>query len=179
MTNDYSQYIGVGHNNSPEITLLAETQLKLQEKVEKLEEDLKKAKENLREYSEKLLPEKMEELGFTEFTTSSGISVQVKEVIRASLSVENRPKGHRWLEENGFGGIIKSTVIVPYNRDEIQQANALVEELKLRQRLAGLERKVEPMTLVAFIKEQLAQGKDIPLDIFGVLRQRVAKIEAE
>ena len=44
-------------------------------------------------------------------------------------------------------------------------------------RAANLERKVEPMTLQAFIKEHLAAGKDIPLDIFGVYRQRIAKVE--
>ena len=177
---DYSTYVGVGHNSADELSnvaRLAEAQNKAQENVNRLEEELKAAKEELRKYAEKLLPEEMEKLGLSTYNTTSGISVSVKEQIRATLSPENRPKGFAWLEEHGFGGLIKSNVVVPFKRNEIEEANKLVEKLGEEGKLANLERKVEAQTLMAFVREQLAQGKDIPIDVFGVFRQRIAKVE--
>lgn len=176
--NDYSAYIG--HNqfkDLPEIIQLAEAQHEAQKKVDRLESDLKTAKEELRHISEKRLPEVMDNLGLTTYSTKSGISVEVVEKIRASLPVENRSKAYAWLEDNNFGGMIKSSVIVSFKRDQLEEANKLVKELVSAHRPASLERKVEAPTLTAFVKEQLSQGKDIPLDIFGVFRQRESVVE--
>lgn len=177
---DYSAFMGVGHNSENELTevsRLADAQYMAEQKVEQIEEDLKKAKEELRVIAEKKLPEKMELLGLTTFSTRKGVHVKISEKIRASLAVENRPKGFAWLEENGFGGMIKSQVVVPYKRDKLDEANKFVDSLRTEGRVANLERKVEPATLTAFVKEQLAQGKELPLEVFGVFRQRIAKVE--
>jgi len=36
---------------------------------------------------------------------------------------------------------------------------------------------VEPMTLKAFVKEQIERGNDLPLDLFGVFVGQRAKIK--
>ncbi len=167
--NDYSAYIG--HNSANDLTevaILAEAAHSAQVMVERLEDELKSAQTRLKEIVEKKLPEKMEELGLATYSTTTGIHVTVAEKIRASLAVENRPKGYAWLEENGYGGMIKSNVVVLFKRDELEKANDLINRLSAKGWLANLERKVEPMTLTAFVKEQLTQGKDIPLDVFGL-----------
>lgn len=180
MTEDYSAYATSGHNQPEEIeeiTRLAEAQHKAALRVEVLEAELADAKEDYRDISERQLPEKMDTLGLPMFETATGISVKIKEKVRGSLNAENRPKGHAWLEANGFGGMIKSNVVVPFKRDQIDEANELVSRLQKENRQSVLERKVEASTLAAFIREQLAAGKDIPLDTFSVFRQRVAEVE--
>lgn len=177
---DYSAFVGVGHNSEnelSEVAQLAEAQYAAECKVEEIESALDKAKEELRVIAEKKLPEKMELLGLTTFSTSNGVHVKISEKIRASLAVENRPKGFDWLEKNGFGGMIKSQVIIPYKRDQLEEANEFVDGLRKGGKLANLERKVEPATLTAFVKEQLTKGEDLPLEVFGVFRQRIAKVE--
>ncbi len=178
---DYSAYVGMGHNNPPqdmsEITKLAERQWEAQKKFDQLEKDLEAAKNELERLSEVLVPDKMEELGLEEITTSSGIMVSVSEKVRGGLLKENRPKGFAWLEENGHGAIIKSEVVVSFGRKELQDANKLVEELRKDKKLASLEREVHHSTLDAFIREQLEKGKKIPLDIFSVMRQRISQVK--
>lgn len=178
---DYSGYVNPGHNRPQsieEVTKLAEKQVEAQDKVEFLTGQLSEAKEELRKIAEEFLPEKMEELGLNTFSTSDGKHrVEIVEKVRGSLPVENRPKGMLWLEANGFSGMIKSKVIVEFPRDQLPEANKLVEELRLQDKTAVVERKIEPQTLDAFIREQLSQGKEIPLNIFGVYRQRIAKVE--
>lgn len=179
---DYSAYAPspIGHNQPEEVahlTHLAEAQYKAQVKVENLEEQLKTAKEEFREIAERQLPEKMDTLGVSSFKTSAGISISVKEKIQAAISVENRPKAYDWLEKNGFGGVIKTNVVVPFKRDELLKARKLAEKLGTEFGLANVDRKVEAQTLLALVREQLAQGKDIPIDLFGVFRMRIAKVE--
>lgn len=177
---DYSAYVGIGHNQQDqllEVTRLAEAAFEAKKKLEQVEEQLKVAKEEYKQVAEKQLPELMDALGLKTFKTSSGISVEVAEKIRTSLPPENRIKAFNWLEENGYGGMIKSTVVVAFKREEIEKAKELANELRIDQYIANVERKIEPMTLTSFIKEQLTQGKDIPLDIFGVYRQRIADVE--
>lgn len=177
---DYSAFVGVGHNSGnelSEIAQLAESQHAAQVKVEKLETELEIAQKELRNISEKLLPDKMEALGLSDYSTTTGIHVVISEKIRASLAVENRPKGFAWLEENGFGGMIKTTVVSAFGRQQLEKASALADKLREEGYLTNMERKVEPATLTAFVKEQLTQGKELPLDVFGVFRQRIAKVE--
>lgn len=176
---DYSAYVGMGHNQDmSDIVRLAEEQLAAEIEVSRLESELERAKETLRQLAEKTLPEKMEEIGVSEYTTTTGISIQVKEKIRGSLPVENKDKGYKWLEDNGFGGLIETEVVVPFRRGELEKANALVKELqKDKKQISSLERNVHHARLDGFIREQLSLGKDIPLNIFGVYRQRIAKVE--
>lgn len=176
---DYSEFAGMGHNQPKdliEVAKLAEEQYTLQVEVLKLEAKLEETKESLRIIAERKIPEKMEELGLADYTTTTGIRVEVKEKIRGSLPVENRPKGFDWLEKNGFGGLIESEIIIGFRRDQLEEAKKLVDTLILENRAASLERNVHHARLDGFIREQLAQGKDIPLDIFGVFRQRIAKV---
>lgn len=177
---DYSAFVGVGHNSENELTelsKLAEAQHAAEVKVDRIEADLKIAQEELRVIAEKKIPEKMEALGLSTYSTNTGIHVKIAEKIRASLAVENRPKGYAWLEENGFGGMIKSQAVIAFKRDQLEEANEFVDALRKAGKLANLERKVEPATLTAFVKEQLSQGKELPLEVFGVFRQRIAKVE--
>lgn len=180
MQEDYSAYIGQGHNRPEEmqeIIALAKAQHMAEIKVEKAEAFLKTVKEELREISEQKLPQKMEALGLPEFKTDEGITVSVSEKIRASIPVENRPKAYSWLEENKFDGMIKTTVTIAFKRGDLENAKKLATALQSSGHIANVERKIEPMTLLSFVKEHLRAGKDIPLDLFGVYRQHISEVE--
>ncbi len=181
MTEDYSAYIGIGHNSSPdellEVTKLAEEQHAIQDKIAILENGLKLAQIELKNVAENRLPEAMEKLGLSTFTTASGISVEVNEKIRCSLPTENRPKGIAWLEEQKLDPIIKSEVVVAFGRNQLEEAKTLLAQLRADNKIANLERTVHHSTLDSVLRERLANGQDVPQDIFGVYRQRVAKVE--
>jgi hypothetical protein len=44
----------------------------------------------------------------------------------------------------------------------------LVDELRNKGHNVKQAEKVEPMTLKAFVREQIEKGKDVPSDLFGV-----------
>lgn len=180
---DYSAFASMGHNSPPdkltEIAALAEKQLAAQLTVDRLEVDLENAKSALKEIAERRMPELMEDAGMQEFTTTNGIHIGVKEKVRGALPVPNRPLGYDWLEKNNAGAIIKAQVIVPFERNELEDAMKLVKTVQVSGRIAELKRDVNAATLDLFIRERLAEGKDIPLNIFSVHRQRIAKVERD
>lgn len=169
----------VGDNALSMLRSLAIQQKDCEVKVAQCEQELAAAKEELRQVSEVQLPELLDELGMEEFTTKEGLKIKVKEVIRASMgrSDEEKERALNWLDENGFGAIIKRTVEVPFNRGADNEAKQLRDELRKDGLRASFSRKVEPSTLRAFIVEKLTDGEEIPLDIFKVFRDRKTQVE--
>jgi hypothetical protein len=81
-----------------------------------------------------------------------------------------------WLRQNGFGDLIKNNVTLTFGRNEDSTAKNLVEDLRKKGHNVNQTEKVEPMTLKAFVKEQIQQGKNVPSDIFGVYVANKTKI---
>lgn len=158
------------------LTNLAERQLCLESKVKNIENQLKKAKEELAQVAEVDLPLLMEELGVSSFDLSDGCKISVKETIRASVSVARAREAMDWLISHGHQNLIKHEGVIPINDDDLTE-----EQKKLLDEVRGNfewhdNRKVHPQTLSAFVREMLEEGQEIPLELFGVHRQRIAKI---
>lgn len=140
------------------------------------EEALTKAKDALRLVEEVQIPEQLDLMGMKEFTDTEGRKIKIVTKIRASVLAANKPAMFMWLEDQGHGGMIKSTITVAFNREQKKEAQELAE--KLRGEFAGVQQlmKVEPATLTAFVKGQLEAGDEIPLHLITVFEQRIAKI---
>lgn len=145
--------------------------------IERLSAELRLQQEELRELTWTKIPMLMDEMGLEEIKTPDGIKVKVKEEIEAGISAERRPLAHKWLEENGHSGLIKREISVAFNRDQSEAAAELVTELQGRFAGVSQDSKVHPATLKAWVREMLAKGQELPLDLFGVFRRRIAKMD--
>lgn len=161
------------------LAVLAEQQEEAETQVEEIEEALRVAKYRLRDIAEVQIPEAMDEAGVEEFTTSSGLKISVAEKILGSLSEERSEAAFAWLAEHGYSELIKREFKIVFNKDEEQWAEAFAQELTEREHPLRheIKRAIHPSTLQAWVKEQLREGVDIPLDTFGVYRSRKSKIE--
>lgn len=135
--------------------------------AERITEQLRQAKEHERTLSEETIPGVMQELGVTTFTLDSGQKVSVKPDVYASIPPDTKDAAMEWLETNGHGGLIKTLVIVEYGKGEFELATELFSELLARNLNVASSQNVHAQTLKAFLREQLAAGKDVPLDLFG------------
>jgi hypothetical protein len=145
--------------------------------IESLSAQLKLEQEALRDLTWTKIPTLMDEMGIEEIKTPDGIKVKVKEEIEAGISTERRSLAHKWLEENGHAGLIKREISVAFNRDQSEEAAKLVGELQGRFPGVSQDSKVHPATLKAWVREMLAKGNELPLDLFGVFRRRIAKMD--
>ena len=84
-----------------------------------------------------------------------------------------------WLEDQGHGGLIKRTVSVAFNRDQENEAVKLMDELSSEFSGVSQDHKVESATIRAFIREQLEEGVDFPMDMFGAVQILESRIRTK
>ena len=176
---DYSEFQDApGAGELAELARLADAQAVAERDVADLAASLAKAKDRVRDISEQRLPTLMDQLGMEEFRTTNGVTIKIKENLRASIAKERADEAHNWLDEHGHASLVKRMFAVSFGRSEEKWAKKFARDLAQRRRELQVVdvKKVEPSTLKAFVKAQLEEGVDLPLELFGVFRQRVAKI---
>ncbi len=144
--------------------------------VEQAELNLKEAKERARVLREETIPSAMQELGLEELKLDTGQKLSVKQDVYASIPTAQKDAAFQWLEDNGFGGLIKVEVAADFRKGEADAALELFKELQQRGLQVGFDQSVHAQTLKAFLREQLAAGTNVPLDIFGARPVWTAKI---
>lgn len=145
--------------------------------IEQAEEALKQAKERARVLREETIPSAMQELGLESLVLSTGQKLSVQQEVYASIPSGGKPAAFQWLNDNGFGGLIKVEVSTLFGKGEQESAVELYKELTGRGLEMDLQENVHAQTLKAFLKEQLAKGNaDLPLELFGARAVFCAKI---
>jgi len=150
------------------LSSLCKELLEQQEMVANLEEQLKTVKEKERELSEEKIPNKMHELGYNKIELKTGEKLEIKPFYAAKIPSERVQEAFQWLRDNGQGDLIKNNVSLTFGRSQDNEAKSLVDELKSKGYNVNQVEKVEPMTLKAFVREQIEKGQNIPSDLFGV-----------
>jgi hypothetical protein len=105
-----------------------------------------------------------------------GSTVSVSTFYNASIPKDRTPEAFSWLRDNEFGDLVKNTVSASFGRGSDDKAQALLEDLAQRGMEVSQKQWVEPMTLKAFVKEQVERGSEIPTDLFGIYIGEKAKI---
>lgn len=172
---DYAQPATEG-GSLAQLSLLAEQQAQAQSKVAQLEAQLAEARDELKDLAERQVPELMDSVGISEFKTSSGLKIKIDETIRASISKVNAARAFTWLKDHGHAALIKSKVSVAFGKGQEGDAEALAKQLSESFEVE-MNTTVHPQTLGAWVRERLGEGEEVPLELFGVHRQRVSKID--
>lgn len=151
-----------------EISALAKLQILRQIEVEKAEVALKEANELLRQVQEIDLPNAMLQAGVSEIRLPDGQRITLKEDVYASIPKDRMNEALAWLKENNLADVIKNEIKVNFGKGEEEAANTLIKELNANG-WTNYDSKttIHPSTLKALIREQLAKGANIPLDVFG------------
>lgn len=176
--NEYAEYTQEDAPKNEALARLTALVAEAKQKEEQLEEiatSLKTAQESLRTIISVQIPSLMRDLGLDEVKLASGLKVEIKEDVQAGIPEARRAEAHKWLEDNNHGGMIKRDITVSFNKDQQEMAAKLMTELSAIYGAVTQKQAVHPSTLKAFVKEELEAGRPIPMDTFGVFRQKVAK----
>ena len=141
---------------------------KLDDAIKEAEQTLGQLKAEYRELSEVDIPSMLSELGLSEITLKDGNKISTSTYYSARISEDKRDEAFQWLNNNGFGDIVKNTVSVSFGREEDDSARKLVDSLEDNGYATAQKKWVEPMTLKAFVREQVEKGSDLPLETFNV-----------
>lgn len=158
---------------------LAQEQIKLSTTIEEVEEQLKNLKKQYAMVSQQRLPEAMQEVGITDFKTTSGHKITIKKDLYCSVPKARRHEIAQWLIRHGYAHIISEDVTVRYSKGQEDKARQFASELEER----GfdnytVEETFNTATLKSLLKER-QEVVDIPddLDFFGAYEVTQAKIE--
>jgi hypothetical protein len=158
----------LGDNILAQIAGTARDIIAAREAVARAEEELKAQQNLLRSLQEDVLPELMAEAGQTELTTIDGLKVSIKENVRGQPSKDNEVEAFAWLRSKGQGGVIKSKLEADLGRASDDKVQAAVEALSAQGIRAGTKESIHWQTLGSLVREMLARGDDVPLDLLGV-----------
>lgn len=158
--------------------------------IEAVEQQLADLKARKYELEHRLIPDaadraETDRVGVPE----ANLDVIVEPWVKANIPEQNREEAHAWLEKNGHGDIIKSTMVLTMGRGDMATMRHV--ETMVREYLRGMN---EPLTsdwglevkgmvpwttLTAFVKEQVRdpEAPPLPLELLGATVGRVAKIK--
>jgi len=107
------------------------------------------------------IPSLLQRLGISSFGLDDGRVIALKKHYRCSI---DDPYAFAWLQSIGADGIIKADVTAIFDKKEIEQARALVDELVEREINVKHNQNVHPQTLKAFVRERMEADPPLPVD---------------
>lgn len=154
---------------------LVKTLRRIEEQIADSEEHLKVLKSEKHRLSTELIPSLMSEMG-TERIDVYGMTVTIKPIIHASIPEDRREEAFGWLRSSGNEDIIKNDVTLTFGKGKDNVVKNLIADLEKQGYDPQHKIHVHPMTLKAFIREQMEKGTSINLDMFGAYVLNTAEI---
>jgi len=169
---------GAANNDLKAITRMANDLRNLDMEMAKAEATLKDLSNSYKMISETMIPEAMAAAGMTEFKLEDGTKVSIQKYYSAKIPETREEEAFRSLEESGNGSLIKSEIKAKFGKGEEERVaeQSLIEIMKKMHIGFDHKRGVHPMTLKAFVKEQIEDGKPIDIELFGVYIGNKTKI---
>lgn len=159
---------------------LADELMAADAEVKRITEELEVATNLRRDIAETRIPAATDGLD-GKFELGDGRTLTIKEEIRASIAGDKKVPAIQWMDAHGFGHIVKRQMTFEFAKDDQARAEMfkkvigpIMQEMQL---VMKENHQVHPATLVAWVKERLGEGDDLPVDIFGIFRQRTAKVK--
>lgn len=169
-----------GDNLKTVLRELADELIAAEAEVARIQEELTAANNIVKDLVENRIPNVAEGLE-GKFDLGDGRTLTIKEEIRASVAGEKLAPAVEWLDAHDYGNIVKRTLTFEFGKDDDERVKAFkdaVAPILKQQRLVLKEKQaIHPATLVAWVKERLGEGDNLPVDVFGIFRQRVAKVK--
>lgn len=143
--------------------------------IEQHESELKTLKQERQKLTIELIPGVMDEMGVDRIDVD-GVTVMRKLIVSASIPEARKEEAFNWLREHQLDDIIKNDVTVSFGRGEDNAAKNAVGILREQGFDPETKTHIHAMTLKAFVKERVEDGKPIDLDMFGAYVVNAADI---
>ena len=147
------------------------------EDVTTAEEQLKAAQQRVRTIEEFTLPELMREAGQEMLRNSDGEVVELTETLHASIPSANLPAALKWLMDHGQSAIIKRDIRLQFGKSEEAKADAALALILEGGYVPQDKQSVHPQSLAAVLREMIAEGQEVPLELLGAHVRSFVKVK--
>jgi len=163
------------------ISNLAQQQLHLMQLITQKEEETTALKAELKQVQEVDLPTEMAAIGLSEVRLTTGEKVDIKTGYAGSITKAKQPSAYAWMNDNGYGSLIKTDFTVKFGKGESDKAKELQRLLEEHGVKYSNKEGVHHSTLKSFIKEIMAaqsEGElEVPEETFSIYRWNKAEIK--
>lgn len=180
MENANDMFAGVAATPSEFLRGLASRAVELKGQIADAEAFVSELKRELLDITQRRMVDAMAESGLSEMKLPDGWKFKVAAFVMGSLpkDEEARQKAIDWLAEHGAVNLIKTELSVHFDKSQHNMAIDAQEMLLEKGLPATLVSGVHAMSLQAWVKEALANGDEVAMDILGLDAGRVVKITA-
>lgn len=156
----------VSSTSVAELRILIGKQVEVETTIATLTASLKEQQKELDSLTMQVIPAFFDQVGVKEITLPDGTKVTVEEKVYPNISKADWPAAYAWLKKNKLESLVKNEMKVEFGKGEEEKAEELIEYL-VTHSVENFTNKqyVHPQTLGAFVRERLAEGKDIPASI--------------
>jgi hypothetical protein len=165
---DAKRFTKVDQNKIKDLSTLCDKKINLDTEILEAKQILRELEAKEKQISQELIPEALQEAGVSSLTLKDGSKVEVRSKYAARIPIKFTEDAFKYLKDKGHDDIIKNEVVIRFGRGEEDKATTLVKELDKRGLMPDQKRRIEPMTLKGFVREQIEKGTDLPQDKFGV-----------
>lgn len=157
------------------ISAAAQKFRELERKRETLLNAAKELGDQIAVITEKDIPALFDEYKIREFVMDDGSSLALKPIYVGKITDDTREQAYEWLENNGYGNLVKTTVEARFGMGEFEKARTLADQLEKQGFVVNAGQSVHSSTLGKFIKTMTLADKDIPVELFHptILRRAV------
>lgn len=159
------------------IAKLANEYVELLNKIERFKEELGLMENAARVLSEIDIPNAMDDVGITSFTLPSGAKISVKEIVKANIPAKRIHEAVEWLEQNGGGDLIKTSITANLSRDDHSLAVAVIDAIKNCGVDAEKKDFVHWQTLTAWCRERIDAGLPLNAGLLGLYLGRKTEVK--
>lgn len=144
--------------------------------IKDLEERLSEIKSTAFELQRTILPDLMAQAGVPKLTieaegNSPPYEIKVRPFARANVAAnwpeEKRQAAFDWLDSNGYGDLIKTVITVELDKDDRSAALELIRQLRTLGYEPAVTQATHHATMGKWLRECVARGIIIPLDVIG------------
>lgn len=137
-----------------------------------LEQQLKDKGEQIRKIERDELPDMFTQAGISSLTVEPdgnhpGFIAERTTVYTAKIPDDKRQDALQWFEQQGHGDLVKSVVTITFGMQEHEERLRAMKLLSDNNIQFTAAESVHHMTLKAFVKKELVNGRVIPMDLLG------------
>lgn len=149
------------------VTNLARECRQIEGEIATLQNQIKELAARKTEIETRKLPDALHQAGVNELTTIDGLKVSIKFIV-GTIPAEMKDTAYAYLDSHGQSGIIKRNLALQFSKGDTAQAEKAKEALKEMGFEPTIKLDIHPQTWMAFAREQIQNGKMLPLDQWGV-----------
>lgn len=153
---------------------LAILALTIEDNITSMEDALSEEKKKLERVMRYAIPDRLAQVGVDEFgfEMPDGRRPRIKMEVKVVGSLNAAPdmeEAVEYLEASGMKGTIKSVIEIDYTEDERDLAKEMLERIEREGRHPTMIRKLAPPTLMAFVRNKLAEDPNFDFAKVGTL----------